>query len=140
MMMRLSSPPCCAKSTTSRPRKVRAIFCWVWTCAIHCCPSRAITPIFTTPASSIWLHGLMEVICMSNSTSVLPALTSPHCDARPDRRLLGAAVSPASLTRRERDEMYGLLEAYFDGTHRGRFEADLAEKDSVLPLRQSESG
>ena len=77
---------------------------------------------------------------MSNSTSVLPALTSPHCDTRPDRRLLGAAVSPASLTRRERDEMYGLLETYFDGTHRGRFEADLAEKDSVLLLRQSESG
>jgi len=54
--------------------------------------------------------------------------------------LLGAAVSPSSLTRRERDEMYGLLEAYFEGTQRGRFEADLAEKDSVLLLRESQSG
>jgi hypothetical protein len=77
---------------------------------------------------------------MSNSTSVVHALTPPHCDTSCDRRLRGAAVSPLSLTRHERDEMYGLLEAYFDGTDRDRFELDLAEKDSVLVLRESQSG
>jgi hypothetical protein len=36
--------------------------------------------------------------------------------------------------------MYGLLEAYFAGTQRARFEADLAEKHLVLLLRESHSG
>ena len=77
---------------------------------------------------------------MSNSTIVVPALTPPPFDPGADRRLAGAVIPPADLTRHERGEMYGLLEAYFSETCRVRFEADLAEKESVMLLRETQSG
>jgi len=77
---------------------------------------------------------------MSNSTIVLPALTPPPFESTIERRLAGAVVPPADLTRDERGEMYALLEAYFDETCRDRFEADLAEKESVMLLREAQSG
>lgn len=77
---------------------------------------------------------------MSNSTSILPALTPPLFEPNADRRLAGAVVSPADLTRQECGEMYGLLSAYFSDTCRDRFEADLEEKESVMLLRETQSG
>jgi hypothetical protein len=50
-------------------------------------------------------------------------------------------VAPrAGVTQAERDEMYGLLQTYFHGTDRDRFEADLREKHSVILLRDAQSG
>lgn len=75
---------------------------------------------------------------MHGSMSVLPASTSPRCDA--DRRLEGAVVSAARLTANERSEMYVLLNTYFSGTDRGRFDADLREKEAVILLRDPGTG
>jgi len=77
---------------------------------------------------------------MNNLTSALSTLTQPPSDPRRERRLAGSVVARATLTHAERDEMYGLLEAYFDGTCRARFETDLGEKESVIMLRDVESG
>jgi hypothetical protein len=50
-----------------------------------------------------------------------------------------AEVLPrAWLTPRERDEMYRLLETYFENTSFDQFENDLAEKDTVILLRSAE--
>ena len=46
----------------------------------------------------------------------------------------------ARVTRDERTEMYGLLQAYFCGTDRDRFDADLREKEAVFLLRDADSG
>lgn len=77
---------------------------------------------------------------MNNLTSALSTLTQLPSDPRRERRLAGSVVARTTLTPAERDEMYGLLEAYFDGTCRTRFEADLGEKESVIVLRDAESG
>lgn len=77
---------------------------------------------------------------MNSSTSVLPTWTSPRCDGGGDRRLCGSVVSRASLTVDERDQMYALLETYFSGTERTRFEDDLSEKEAVILLRGVGSG
>ena len=55
--------------------------------------------------------------------------------ASPDR-----SCPVRALTRDERDEMYGLLQSYFCGTDRDRFEADLREKEAVILLRDADSG
>jgi hypothetical protein len=80
----------------------------------------------------------MEIAFMNSSMVVRPTSTSPRCDPGP--RLTGSAVSRASVTHAERDEMYGLLQTYFCGTERERFEADLREKQSVILLRDTDSG
>jgi hypothetical protein len=49
-------------------------------------------------------------------------------------------VPRARVIRADRDDMYGLLQTYFCGTSRERFEADLHEKESVLLLRDADSG
>ncbi|HEX7288555.1 MAG TPA: hypothetical protein VF532_20390 [Candidatus Angelobacter sp.] len=77
---------------------------------------------------------------MNNSTSALPTLTQPRFDPGCERRLAGSVVARTALTHGERNEMYELLEMYFAGTCRARFEADLAEKESVILLRDAESG
>jgi len=77
---------------------------------------------------------------MNNLTSALSTLTPPPSDPRRERRLAGSVVGRTNLTHAERDEMYGLLEEYFDGTCRTRFEVDLGEKESVIMLRDVESG
>jgi len=66
-------------------------------------------------------------------------LTPPLSEAH-ERRLVGSVVERTTLTHNERDEMYRLLEAYFERTCRTQFEADLNEKESVILLRDAESG
>ncbi len=72
---------------------------------------------------------------MSGWTSVPPMSTSPRCD----RSLTPSVASPARLTADERDQMYALLQTYFSGVARGRFEADLQEKETVILLRDARS-
>lgn len=54
--------------------------------------------------------------------------------------MVGSVVDPGSLSSGERDAMYRLLETYFAGTSRAQFEADLAEKECAILLRDAESG
>jgi hypothetical protein len=75
---------------------------------------------------------------MHSSTAVSRASTSPLCNA--DRRLEGAVVPSERLTAEDRRAMYALLEMYFSGTDRRRFEGDLQEKDAVILLRDAASG
>lgn len=75
---------------------------------------------------------------MNVSTGALPTSTSPPCEG--ERRLIGAAVPRARLSIDDRDQMYDVLRRHFAGTDRSRFEADLAEKDTVIVLRDSEAG
>jgi hypothetical protein len=82
----------------------------------------------------------MEDMFMSNSIVALPTLISPPFEAGCERRLAGLAIARANLTAAERDEMYGLLVSYFVGTTRAQFESDLAEKESAIVLRDTESG
>lgn len=76
---------------------------------------------------------------MSNSTIALSTLISPPFEAGCERRLAGVAVARTSLTAQERGEMYGLFQTYFAGTTRAQFETDLAEKEAVVLLRDSEN-
>jgi hypothetical protein len=69
---------------------------------------------------------------MNNSMTALPTWTSPRFD-----RLVGSLAPSSATTRGERDQMYSLLAAYFSGTRRGQFDADLAEKEAVILLRDS---
>lgn len=54
--------------------------------------------------------------------------------------MAGSVVAPGTLSSGERDVMYRLLETYFAGTSRAQFEADLAEKECAILLRDAESG
>ena len=75
---------------------------------------------------------------MNHSTTALPMSTSGRSDGAP--RLSCAVVSPCQVTRAERDEMYALLDKYFRGNSRDRFEADLGEKQTIILLRDAVSG
>ena len=78
---------------------------------------------------------------MNSSTIGQLTSTSPRCEgAEPRRRLAGSVVARACVSSGDRDEMYRLLCRYFCGTDRGRFEADLQEKEAVILLRDAESG
>ena len=70
---------------------------------------------------------------MNRSMRVPCTSTSPRSDAC--RRLAGSVVPVSAVTLRERREMYALLHAYFQGTTRARFEADLRDKEAVILLR-----
>lgn len=63
---------------------------------------------------------------------------SPRSDW--NRHLIGSVLPVDMVTLNERREMYALLRAYFSGTTRGRFEADLREKEHVILLRDAGSG
>jgi|HubBroStandDraft_6_1064221.scaffolds.fasta_scaffold00094_3 hypothetical protein len=76
---------------------------------------------------------------MSDSIVALPTLISPPFEPACERRLAGSVVARANLTLAERDEMYALLLAYFVGTSRAQFEADLAEKEAAILLRDVET-
>lgn len=76
---------------------------------------------------------------MSNSTNALSTLISPRFEPGGERRMAGSVVPRAGLTGGERDEMYVLLDAYFAGTHHAQFEADLAEKEAVILLRDADT-
>jgi hypothetical protein len=54
--------------------------------------------------------------------------------------LVGSVVPRASLTAADRVRMFELLSTYFEGTSREVFDADLAEKDFAIVLRDQESG
>jgi hypothetical protein len=77
---------------------------------------------------------------MNNSMNALPTWTSPPFDARCDRCLAGSVVPVEDITSGERERMYSLLATYFTGTRRDQFEADLAEKEAVVMLRDAKSG
>jgi hypothetical protein len=77
---------------------------------------------------------------MDNWMDVPPTLTSPPFNPIGGRKLAGSASPRANLTGHERDRMYALLRTYFDGTRRAQFDADLDEKESVMLLRDRETG
>lgn len=80
---------------------------------------------------------------MSSQMAASPTLTSPRSEdlAEAQRPALVCSVIPrAQVSIGEQREMYGLLESYFSGTDRARFEADLREKDQVIVLRDAGSG
>jgi hypothetical protein len=72
---------------------------------------------------------------MNNLINVPPTSISPLFNRVAGRSLAGSVVPRASLDAVERDRMYALLSAYFAGTRRSQFDADLAEKESVVLLR-----
>lgn len=77
---------------------------------------------------------------MDNLMDVPPTLTSPPFNRIDGRKLVGSVAPRANLTGDERDSMYALLCTYFDGTRRAQFDADLAEKESVMLLRDRGTG
>lgn len=50
-------------------------------------------------------------------------------------QLQGGVVAVSELTGSQRDEMYALMSAHYDHVQRATFEADLAEKECVIMLR-----
>ena len=75
---------------------------------------------------------------MSSSMTVPCTSTSVLC--KPGRHLAGTVVAHAALTTEERRQMYALLRRYFSGTDRAVFDTDLREKESVILLRDIQSG
>lgn len=75
---------------------------------------------------------------MNHSTSALPTSTLQPSEG--GLRLSCTVLSPSQTTRGDRDEMYALLDKYFCGSNRDRFEADLGEKETIILLRDSASG
>src|SRR5712691_2492059 len=118
--------------------------------AILCYPWPGTTRTCFIPAGCIWPIGPpilppilpMEGAYMSSLINVQPTSISPPFDPRlaAEKGLVGSAVSRASLTERERDRMYALLETYFKRNNRAQYEADLAEKEAVILLRDESSG
>src|SRR5262245_1435413 len=126
---RYCSPDCCGKCTTSHTYADSTTFSSVSTRAIRCsgwCAYIDTSHIRAGSTSGRGPPNRTETACMNGSIIVQPTSTSPLCDG--GARLTGAAVASARVSRAERDEMYALLQTYFAGTDRGRFEADLCEK------------
>src|ERR1700690_1615959 len=81
----------------------------------------------------------MKAGSMNNLMDVPPTSTSPLSNCAGGRNLVGSVVPLARLTAEARDRMYVLLTTYFARTCRGRFDADLAEKESVVLLRDRDT-
>ncbi len=77
---------------------------------------------------------------MNNLMAAPPISISPRFSRVDGRNLAGSVVPRAKLTVVERDRMYALLWTYFVGTRRSQFDADLAEKESVVLLRDRDTG
>jgi len=75
---------------------------------------------------------------MNSLTDVPSMSTLPPSSASLGARLVGSVVPRAQLKPADRDRMYELLSTYFEGTRRSQFESDLAEKESVVILRDSD--
>lgn len=76
-----------------------------------------------------------------NSLMDVPPMSTSLLSNRVGGPSLRGSVAPrASLTVVERDRMYALLSTYFAGTRRDQFDADLAEKTSVVLLRERDTG
>jgi len=73
---------------------------------------------------------------MNSLMDDLPASMSPRSDGA-THELSGEVILRETLSAGERDRMYELLASYFEGTSRSIFEADLAEKDAVVVLRDT---
>jgi len=69
---------------------------------------------------------------MHNSIGVLPTSKSPRSESP---RLCADVMPRERVTASDRAAMYRLLEAYFQNTSIEQFSRDLAEKDTVLLLR-----
>jgi hypothetical protein len=54
--------------------------------------------------------------------------------------LIGELTRAAKLTPLERNAMFALMQRHYDNVARGRFDADLAEKDWVILLRDRDTG
>ena len=72
---------------------------------------------------------------MPNSIAVLPTWKSPRSESP---RLSADVISPERVTPSDREDMYQLLETYFQNTSVEQFAHDLAEKDIVILLRDPE--
>ena len=70
---------------------------------------------------------------MTNSTRGFPTLKSPPCE------LSGSIERVAHLTGAQRDAMFALMDQYYETT-RPIFDADLAEKERVILLKDPTSG
>jgi hypothetical protein len=77
---------------------------------------------------------------MSDLNVALHTSISQHSEAGTARRMAGSIVPRSLLSPAEREEMYRLFAAYFTGTNRQTFAADLGEKETVFLLRDSVSG
>lgn len=66
--------------------------------------------------------------------------TLPRSESAGDDRLIGSVVPCMSLDCADRERMYALFASYFTATSRARFEADLAEKEGAILLRDSRAG
>ena len=65
---------------------------------------------------------------------------SPRSDGDCQGRLAGLVVARADLSSFDRDSMFAILCTYFSGVCRVQFDADLAEKDRVIVLRDRNDG
>jgi hypothetical protein len=72
---------------------------------------------------------------MPDLIAALPTWKSPRSEAP---RLSAAVIPRERVTLSDREEMYQLLEAYFQNTSLQQFAHDLAEKDTVILLRDPE--
>jgi hypothetical protein len=80
---------------------------------------------------------------MSHSMAAFPTSRSPRSEAAgggPEAGLTGRVVPVPTLAVTERDRMFELLRGYFANVRRGRFDADLAEKEWVILLTDRASG
>ena len=69
---------------------------------------------------------------MPNLIAALPTSKSPRCESP---RLSADVIPRERVTPSDREDMYQLLEAYFQNTSVEQFAHDLAEKDIVILLR-----
>jgi hypothetical protein len=72
---------------------------------------------------------------MPNLIAALPTSKSPRSESL---RLSADVIQREQVTPSDREEMYQLLEAYFQNTSVQQFAHDLAEKDTVILLRDPE--
>jgi hypothetical protein len=72
---------------------------------------------------------------MPNLIAALPTSRSPRSESA---RLTAEVIQRERVTPSDREEMYQLLEAYFQNTSAQQFAHDLAEKDTVILLRDPE--
>jgi hypothetical protein len=72
---------------------------------------------------------------MPNSIAALPTWKSPRSESP---RLSADVLPRERVTPSDRDDMYRLLAAYFQNTSVQQFAHDLAEKDTVILLRDPE--
>jgi hypothetical protein len=73
---------------------------------------------------------------MPNSIAALPTSKSPRSESP---RLSADVMARERVTATDREEMYQLLEIYFQNTTVQQFAHDLAEKDTVILLRDPEA-